>query len=554
VRIALDVVGALALATAFASQMLRWLRVLQREHYEPQSMRRFLGRWSSPQVALVSKSTLAAEQANHRVLSTSAGEVGNRATSSKLGGLRRPTNLPARRPITLSQILILALLVTAVLNEEVALVIVGVLYGLFCPQGLSIKGRTGALRWTRRATTIAVVATVVSLAFALLGAFSKRPWFLAVAVVWAVPVMLHLTARVLGPLEDRRANSFVKQATTRLQRVAPTVVAITGSFGKTSTKSHLVDLMRADGGVVASPKSFNNRAGLSRTINENLADGTRIFIAEMGTYGPGEIRALCSWCVPDIAVVTAIGPVHLERMKTIEVIEAAKFEITEKAKAVVLNIDDPTLARWPARLGGKRVRTAGSRVAEASVRVAVEGATWTLSLDGVQLGAMDAIVGVQPTNLACALAVALELGVAPDALMARARVVTSVDNRANVVTAASGVIVIDDTFNANPVSAMSALNVLGSLALTGRRVVVTPGLVELGTEQYGENLALARKASFMGAELVIVARTNAVPLTTGFDGPVRRFNTRDEAVTWVRTSLVAGDGVLYLNDLPDHYP
>jgi UDP-N-acetylmuramoyl-tripeptide--D-alanyl-D-alanine ligase len=123
-----------------------------------------------------------------------------------------------------------------------------------------------------------------------------------------------------------------------------------------------------------------------------------------------------------------------------------------------------------------------------------------------------------------------------------------------VVTAASGVEVIDDTFNANPASAVAALKLLKSMPLTGRRVVVTPGLVELGREQYGENLALARKIAFYGAELVIVNRTNAVPLTIGFEGPVRRFNTRDQAVTWVRAALVPGDGVLYLNDLPDHYP
>lgn len=550
-RTALDAVGVLALAMAFAAQMLRWLRVLQREHYEPQSMRRFLGRWSAPQVALVSTSTIAAEQADHGVLSPSRVV----ASKSKQWTTRsRATPTSARRPITLSHVLIVALLVTAIANEAVLLVVASVLYGLLCPWGLSVRGRTGALRWTRRLTTLAVVATVASLGFALLGAFSKRPWLLAVAAVWAVPLTLQLTARLLGPLEDRRAKAFVAQATARLQRVAPTVVAVTGSYGKTSTKQHLVDLMRADGGIVASPKSFNNRAGLSRTVNESLADGTRVFVAEMGTYGPGEIRALCSWCVPDIAVITAIGPVHLERMRSIEVIEGAKFEITEHAKTVVLNLDDPTLARWPARLTGKRLRTAGSRAAEASVRVAVDGDTWTLSVDGVDLGVLDAAPGVQPTNLACALAVALELGVAPNELIERARAVVPVDNRANLVTSASGVVVIDDTFNANPVSAQSALNLLGSLGLSGRLVLVTPGLIELGTEQYGENLALARKAAALGAELVVVARTNAVPLATGYGGRVRRFNTRDEAVTWVRSALVAGDGVLYLNDLPDHYP
>jgi UDP-N-acetylmuramoyl-tripeptide--D-alanyl-D-alanine ligase len=374
-------------------------------------------------------------------------------------------------------------------------------------------------------------------------------------VVWAVPIFLDLTTRALKPYEEHRSKKFVDLAIARLHQVHPRVVAITGSYGKTSTKNHLAQLM-GDEGIVVTPRSFNNRAGLSRAINENLADGTRIFVAEMGTYGPGEIRSLCSWCVPEIAIITAIGPVHLERMKRLEVIEGAKYEITERASVVIVNVDDLVLARWPQRLSdaGKRVRTAGSINEAASVRVIVDGPNWTVTVDGAEVGSGPAISGVQPTNLACALAGALELGVDTDQLLGRLRSVHAIENRSNVVTAASGVEVIDDTFNANPASATSALKMLVASPLTGRRVVVTPGLVELGREQYGENLALARKIAFNHAELVIVNRTNAVPLSLGFDGPVRRFNTREEAVTWVRSALVAGDGVLYLNDLPDHYP
>jgi UDP-N-acetylmuramoyl-tripeptide--D-alanyl-D-alanine ligase len=132
--------------------------------------------------------------------------------------------------------------------------------------------------------------------------------------------------------------------------------------------------------------------------------------------------------------------------------------------------------------------------------------------------------------------------------------VTPVVSRANVVTAPSGVVVIDDTFNANPASAASALTLLASLPVSGRRVVVTPGLVELGDEQYGANMELGRKVAAMGATLVAVGRTNVVPMKVGFFGPVQRFDTRDDAVAWVRKTIKPGDAVLYLNDLPDHYP
>ena len=253
IHVLLSSVLALAIAGAFVAQLVRWLRVLQREHYEPSSMSRFLGRWSSPQVA----------------------------------SAKSPEHRSDKRPISLSQVLLVLLAVSVVLHLDVLAVLVSVAYGVFCPQGLSMKGRTSKLQWTRRLKLVAVVSTLLCSMIAVLGAFSARPWLLAIAMLWAVPVMLDLSSRVLAPYENAQAQKFVKQASTRLHRISPRVVAITGSYGKTSTKNHLFDLLSGDGQVVASPRSFNNRAGLSRAINENLSDGTRVFIAEMGTSGPG---------------------------------------------------------------------------------------------------------------------------------------------------------------------------------------------------------------------------------------------------------------------------
>jgi len=375
-------------------------------------------------------------------------------------------------------------------------------------------------------------------------------------MVLAVNPMLDLVTRALKPMEDRRAQRFVDQAVRRLSSIAPRVVAITGSYGKTSTKNYLATLLGTTVGVVASPRSFNNRAGLSRAINENLAEGTRIFIAEMGTYGPGEIRELTSWCAPEIAVVTAIGPVHLERMGSLEVIEAAKREITERASTVVLNLDDARLSSWVSylRAQGKRVVTAGSKMVDADVRVAVVRHQWHVSIGGHVITERDAIMGVQPTNLACALAAAHELGVDTATLAARLSDVQPVANRLNVATSPAGLVVVDDTFNANPASAIVALDTLKALDIAGRRVVVTPGLVELGREQYGENVHLAQLVEAVPAELVAIGRTNIVALSAGSTTPPRRFDTREDAVKWVRNTLVPGDGILFLNDLPDHYP
>jgi len=516
------VLGAVGLALGYSLQTARWLRVLQREHYEPASMFRFWRRWTFPSLRYVT-----------------------------VARLRR------YRPLTLSYLLWCtfpaALVVAVVGHSVVTFVVDAVVYGVACPWGLSPRGRTGKLQWTRRARTVAEVALLVSVLVVAIGVPLHEKLLFAALAVWIVPFTLAAAARLVMPWESRLAATYVAQASQRLARVRPTVVAITGSFGKTSTKNHLADLLRADGGVVATPKSFNNRAGLSRSINENLADDTRVFIAEMGTYGPGEIRDLCAWCAPEIAVITAIGPVHLERMKSLDVIEAAKFEITERARTVVVNVDDPRLALWPARLS-QRVRTAGSESADADVRVVPQDGRWHVWVDGEDVAQVEPVLGVQPTNVACAVAAALEVGALTSELTRRLESVQPVANRATVATAASGVVVVDDTFNANPASARASLEVLSALSLSGRRVVITPGLIELGVEQSDRNEELAREIARRGMELAIVGRTNVAALSTGFGEDARRFAVRDEAVAWVRESLGPGDAVLYLNDLPDQYP
>src|ERR1019366_4571845 len=145
---------------------------------------------------------------------------------------------------------------------------------------------------------------------------------------------------LLRPVEARLSKRFVDEASKRLIAVDPKVVAITGSYGKTSTKGYVAHLLSGRFRVLATPRSFNNQAGLARTVNELLLPGTEVFIAEMGTYGVGEIASMVEWVRPDVSVLTAIGPVHLERFETLETTLRAKSEIAEDAEVVVVNIDD----------------------------------------------------------------------------------------------------------------------------------------------------------------------------------------------------------------------
>jgi UDP-N-acetylmuramoyl-tripeptide--D-alanyl-D-alanine ligase len=163
--------------------------------------------------------------------------------------------------------------------------------------------------------------------------------------------------------------------------------------------------------------------------------------------------------------------------------------------------------------------------------------------------------GAQPTNVACAIGVAHQLGVSPVDLVARLGDLPTVPHRLAVATAPSGVVVIDDTFNSNPAGARAALAILASATKEGRRVVVTPGMVELGRRQAEENRIFGRAALEVATGLVVVGRTNRSALV----GAARQrrpitVRTREDAVRWVREHLSSGDAVLYENDLPDHYP
>jgi UDP-N-acetylmuramoyl-tripeptide--D-alanyl-D-alanine ligase len=295
--------------------------------------------------------------------------------------------------------------------------------------------------------------------------------------------------------------------------------------------------MAATRTVVASPASYNNRSGLARTINEHLVPGTEVLVAEMGTYGPGEIADMCAFVPPDIAAITAIGPVHLERMKTEDAIAEAKAEIFERAAVAVLNADDPRLAALADRLeaaGGKKV-----------LRVtAADGA-----------GGPD---GAPPTNVAVAVAIARQLGVPDEVVASRLPTLPTAAHRLTISTGTTGATVIDDTYNANPAGGRAALAALQRHGTSeGRRVVVTPGMVELGSRQFEENQRFAAAATAVATHIVIVGHTNRRALQQGAaEGRIQvvLVDTRQDAVSWVQEHLGPGDAVLYENDLPDHFP
>jgi UDP-N-acetylmuramoyl-tripeptide--D-alanyl-D-alanine ligase len=436
----------------------------------------------------------------------------------------------------------------------------GILVGVVAiagPFGLSVKGRTKPLVWTKRMKTLAAITVALQAVPVAIAAALGQPVSGVALAAYFSPLFIDLAMAIAAPIEKRKAQVFVESAKKRLQSVEPLVVAITGSYGKTSTKQYVAHLSSAAKSIFASPASFNNRGGLSKAVNEQLAPGTEVFVAEMGTYGKGEIAELCDIFPPTVAVMTAIGPVHLERFGSEETIVEAKSEIFAKASVCVLNVDDTRIAPLveTLRAQGKKVWRVGSVSEEVDVRVEVVGKRRIVSIEGriVYDGEMPE---APATNVACAVAVAAELGVSDAAFAERLTTLPIPQHRQEVAVSPEGVIIIDDTFNANPASVRRVLDLLGQQDAK-KRVLVTPGMVELGRRQHDENQAFAKEATSTVTDLVVVGKTNRPWLVAGAkEGGLTPVvvDTLPDAVAWVRQHVGEGDAVAYVNDLPDHFP
>ncbi|MDQ6910277.1 MAG: Mur ligase family protein [Actinomycetota bacterium] len=495
-----------ALAAGLAT--VRWARVAQREHYIPGATTRFATRWwfrrpPNPVLAFA-------------------------AVAALVAGLWFPPG---------------GLLATAAVSAG--------------PVGLRLRGRTSPLRWTARLKRLVVTTSVLEVLGLGATAVTSTSEMTAPIIAVLVPVLVDVALLAMVPVERALSQQYVRQATETLRRVSPRVVAITGSYGKTSTKEHVRDLVTGTFEVVASPASFNNRLGLAKAVNDAVAPGTEVFIAEMGTFAKGEIADLCSWIKPTVSVLTAVGPVHLERFGSLEAIAEAKSEIFAGAEKVVINADDErVLAVAEAKLDPAVATRCSTSDPAADVYVAPTDAGLEVQVAGRAIGTVRA--DVFGTNVACAVGAALAIGVPADAIGARLDRLCAPAHRAQVTDAGSGVTIIDDTYNSNPDGAAAALRLLSTLADEAiRKVVVTPGMIELGSRQRSENTSFGAAAGHVASHVVIVGHTNKAALLAGArdtDAEVVVVPDRAAAAQLVRSLVASGGLVLYENDLPDHHP
>lgn len=361
------------------------------------------------------------------------------------------------------------------------------------------------------------------------------------------------------PIERAIARHYYKEAKDILQSMKHLIViGVTGSFGKTSTKYIVTRLLSEKYNVLMTPGSFNTTMGVVRTIRESLKPTHQVFVVEMGAKERGDIKELCDLVSPHYGVISSIGPQHLETFQSMDAIVDTKFELAEAVRknggVMFLNYDNEYIRRR--MFEGQKV-TYGTEsdcdVEAKEITYSASGAAFLLDGHPMKtklLGRFNVV------NIAGAFALARQLGVSEADIAMAVRQLEAPEHRLKL-SKNGRYTLIDDAYNANPSGAKAALEVLA--LFSERKILVTPGLVELGEKMEEANRALGEQAAKAADDIVLVGEKQAPPLRQGAldEGfpKERLYVAKDiyEALRYVDTITGEPSVVLLENDLPDNF-
>lgn len=414
------------------------------------------------------------------------------------------------------------------------------------------------------------MALILAVPLALFALGPSLPGLLAtLAAAYLFPFALVLAGNtLLRPVEKGVESRYVSQARARLRAMkALTIIGLTGSYGKTSTKNVLAKILAARYNVLMTPESYNTLMGVVRTTREMLKPTHEVFVVEMGAMQQGDIKEICDLVEPTHVVLTAIGEQHLETFKNLETIIKTKYEIVEAAPDngfVYLNYDDVNVRQLP-RTGNKKYIYYGMTSDTVAyygynLRFDANGTSFVVrKSDGTEKEITTKLLGRHNiSNILAGIAVASELGIDLGTIARAVRDLKPVEHRLSIVKHPNNVTVLDDSFNSNPVGSRMALEVLGEFS-GNKKILVTPGMVELGDKQYEFNKAFGEQAASVCDYVILVGQRQTAPIRDGLAAkgypPERCFVAKDlaEAIQHMQTVVGEGDVVLFENDLPDAY-
>lgn len=386
-----------------------------------------------------------------------------------------------------------------------------------------------------------------------------------------IPIVLMLINLMLMPIEFIIQKWYLRDA-ARIMQSTPylEVIGITGSFGKTTTKYALAEILKQKSNVLMTPGSYNTTMGVTKVIRHDLKPTHNIFIVEMSAKKSGDIKELCDLVKPKYGLITAIGVQHLETFKTLDNIINTKNELITSLPSngvAFFNMDDANCATLAPKVGCSVVRY-GIETHESNLdyyacdmNINEHGSNFTVirMRDDTKVVFQTKLLGKHNIyNILAAIAIASEIGMELKDMVYPIRQLASVPHRLELKRIGNDIIFIDDAFNSNPVGSKMALDVLRQF-MHKRKIIITPGMIELGEQEDELNTEFGEHIAQVCDYVILVGIKQTAALKCGLlakNYPQNHlFVATDFACArkHLEQILRSGDVVLFENDLPDNY-
>lgn len=430
-------------------------------------------------------------------------------------------------------------------------------------------------RLARLSVSFCVVLAAVTFGFLVLFdylAFVINDQTVAVlryALICALPILtpfiLFISYCLNEPFEEIVRQYYLRTAENKLKNSDVIKIGITGSFGKTTVKEILRTILSQRFRVLATPESYNTPLGIALTVR-GLDSSHDVFIAEMGARYKGDIAALAKMVKPRYGVLTGVNNQHIETFKNEENILKTKYELFERLTddgVGFFGSDNNKSVELFEKFDKKKylagIKGEGQLVTAENITMDSKGMSFDLIIGGQNtVRCSTVLLGKHNVrNICLAAAVAYEMGLTADEIAAGIGRLQSIGHRLELVPNNKNVIIIDDSYNSNEDGVNAAMEVLDMFE--GRKIVLTPGLVELGKYENVVNLEFGKKLAAHVDQVIIIGHHNAETIINGLlDGGMQRENikfakTLNKGNAILNEIMKEGDVVMFENDLPDNY-
>ena len=367
------------------------------------------------------------------------------------------------------------------------------------------------------------------------------------------------------PIEKCVFNHFKNMAQNKLYGMSNLKrVGITGSYGKTSCKNALNDILNVKLNSFATAKSFNTMNGLMISVNNSLDKFCDVFIAEMGAFKRGEIKQTCNFIKPQYGIITTIGTAHLESFGSQENIQKGKFELIDSLPddgVAVLNMDDKLQTSYKIKSKCKvlwvSILNKDADVMASNITLTSKGTKFKCKFkDSKKTYDFETkLYGKENVyNIIEALALAHEFGLSYEEMQIGVKRIATIEHRLEM-RRYGNINIIDDAYNSNPVGSKMAVDVLN--LMDGKKIIVTPGMIELGDKQYEYNNIFGKHIAEVCDEVILVGKEQTKPIYDGLKSKkydekhIHILNDVKDAFVLIRKLSDNNTYVLLENDLPD---